>query len=372
MNDMNNTQVARLDVNSRSRTHLGRYERYIFRKRMILILATIITVMIALYSTGVGTLHITVDEVLRTILGNGTQQAETIIMGIRLPRITAGILVGGLLAASGAIMQCVLRNPLASASTLGVSQGAAFGAAVGILFFAGGTVNSPSAATAVVIENFYTVTFCAFIFGTLSTFVVLAISQFKKNIGPSGLVLAGTALSCMFSGGSTLLQYFADETKIGAIVFWTFGDLGSTSWTELLILFIIFILSMIFFLINRWNYNAMESGADTAKSLGVNTRAVMLISMLVCSLIASAAVAFGGIISFVGLIAPHIMRKFVGNDYRYLIPCSAVAGGLLLVLADTFARTIVSPVILPIGAITSFLGGPMFLFLLFKGGKLRG
>lgn len=372
MNDTSSAQVARLERNGRGNIQIGKYERYLFRKRLILILVTVITVFIALYSTGVGSLNITIDEVLRTILGNGTKQAETIIMGIRLPRITAGILVGGLLASSGAVMQCVLRNPLASASTLGVSQGAAFGAAIGILFFAGGTVNSPSAATAVVIENFYTVTFCAFVFGTLSTFVVLAISQFKKNIGPGGLILAGTALSCMFSGGSTLLQYFADETKIGAIVFWTFGDLGSTSWTELLVLLILFIGAMIFFLLNRWNYNAMESGVDTAKSLGVNTRAIMLISMLVCSMIASAAVAFVGIISFVGLIAPHIMRRFVGNDYRYLIPCSAVAGGLLLVLADTFARTVVSPVILPIGAITSFLGGPMFLFLLFKGGKLHG
>ena len=372
MGDMNSTQVGKLSINEVSNKQFDRYERYLLRKRFILILTIIITMLIALYATGVGTLNITIDEVIRTILGDGMQQSETIIMGIRLPRIISGILVGALLAASGAIMQCVLCNPLASASTLGVSQGAAFGAAIGILFFAGGKVNSPSATTAIVIENFYTVTFCAFLFGTLSTLVVIAISQFKKNIGPSGLVLAGTALSCMFSGGSTLLQYFADETKIGAIVFWTFGDLGGTSWREILVLFILFILSMLFFLMNGWNYNAMESGADTAKSLGVNTRAVMLISMLVCSLIASAAVAFVGIISFVGLIAPHIMRKFVGNDYRYLIPSSAVAGGLLLVLADTFARTIVAPVILPIGAITSFLGGPMFLFLLFKGGKLRG
>ena len=116
----------------------------------------------------------------------------------------------------------------------------------------------------------------------------------------------------------------------------------------------------------------MESGADTAKSLGVNTRAIMLISMMVCSLTAAVAVSFVGIISFVGLIAPHIMRRFVGNDYRYLIPCSAVTGALLLVLADTFGRVVVAPVILPIGAITSFLGAPMFLFLLFRGGKTNG
>ena len=129
---------------------------------------------------------------------------------------------------------------------------------------------------------------------------------------------------------------------------------------------------MLYFLFNRWNYNAMESGADTAKSLGVNTRAVMLVSMGICSLLAAVAVSFVGIISFVGLVAPHIMRKFVGNDYRYLIPGSAVVGALLLVLADLVSRTVMAPVILPIGALTSFLGAPMFLFLLFKGGKKNG
>jgi len=135
---------------------------------------------------------------------------------------------------------------------------------------------------------------------------------------------------------------------------------------------VVFCISMVYFLLNRWNYNAMESGADTAKSLGVNTRAVMLISMGISSLIAAVAVSFVGIISFVGLVAPHIMRRFVGNDYRYLIPCSAVAGALLLILADTFGRLIIAPVILPIGAITSFFGAPMFLYLLFRGLKTHG
>ena len=185
-------------------------------------------------------------------------------------------------------------------------------------------------------------------------------------------MLAGVALSSLFSGGSTLLQYFADDTKLGAIVFWTFGNLGSTNWRELLILGLVLAAALCYFLFNRWNYNAMESGADTAKSLGVNTRAVMLISMGICSLLSAVAVSFVGIISFVGLVAPHIMRRFVGNDYRYLVPSSAVAGALLLILADTFGRSIMAPVVLPIGALTSFLGAPMFLFLLFKGGRNNG
>ena len=348
------------------------YNQYLHRKRIALIVIIVVTVVAALYSIGVGSIQISMPDIFKVLAGGGEKMHRTAIMNIRLPRAVTAILVGAALAAAGAVMQCVLRNPLASASSLGVSQGAAFGAALGIVVFGGGVVNSANATTALTINNPYIVTLCAFVFGMVSTVVVVGISQFKKNIGPGGLILAGTALSSLFSGASTILQYFADDTKLGAIVFWTFGNLGSTSWRELLILFVVFLAAVIYFLFNRWNYNAMESGADTAKSLGVNTRSVMLISMGICSLLAAVAVSFVGIISFVGLVAPHIMRKFVGNDYRYLIPGSTIAGAGLLVLADLVSRTVMAPVILPIGALTSFLGAPMFLFLLFKGVKHGG
>lgn len=353
-------------------TQLNKYNAFVRRKKIVFLLSIVATIIVALFSISFGSLDIPLAEVLRTLFSEGEKQSEIAIMNIRLPRVTAAIVVGAALAASGAVMQCVLQNPLASASTLGVSQGAAFGAALGIIVFGGGVVNSDSAATAVSINNPYIVTLCAFVCGSLSTFVVIILSQLKKDLGPAGLILAGVALSSLFTGGSTLLQYFADDTKISAVVFWTFGNLGSAGWTELLIITVIFLISLVYFMLNRWNYNAMESGADTAKSLGVNTRAVMLVSMAIGSLAAAVAVSFVGIISFVGLVAPHIMRRFVGNDYRYLIPCSAVAGSLLLIVADTFARLIIAPVILPIGAITSFLGAPLFLYLLFRGFKNNG
>lgn len=336
---------------------------------MAMLLSVLLTIVMALYAVGVGSINIPFGEIILTLLGRGESLSQTAIISIRLPRVIAAILVGAALASAGAVMQCVLRNPLASASTLGVSQGAAFGAAMGIVVFGGGVVNSATATSAITINNPYIVTVCAFVCGSISSLVIILISQLKKNIGPGGLVLAGVALSSLFSGGSTLLQYFTDDTKLGAIVFWTFGNLGSASWRDLLILAIALIAALLYFMFNRWNYNAMESGADTAKSLGVNTRSVMLISMGICSVLSAVAVSFVGIISFVGLVAPHIMRRFVGNDYRFLVPGSAVAGALLLILADTFGRSIIAPVILPIGALTAFLGAPMFLFLLFKGVK---
>lgn len=348
-------------------TQLEAYATYVKRKQIVFVVALIATIAVALFAVSAGSMRIPLPEVIRTLLGKGDPQSHTIIWNIRLTRVTAAILVGGALSVSGAVMQCVLQNPLASASTLGVSQGAAFGAALGIIVFGGGVVQSDSAASAIAVSNPYIVTLCAFACGSLSTLVIILLAQFKRDLGPGGLILAGVALSSLFSGGTALLQYFADETKIATVVFWTFGNLGAAGWKVLSILALVFLIAVVYFMLNRWNYNAMESGADTAKSLGVNTRMVMLAGMGISTLTAAVAVSFVGIISFVGLVAPHIMRRFVGNDYRYLIPCSAVAGALLLILADTFGRLVIAPVILPIGAITSFLGAPMFLYLLFRG-----
>lgn len=347
---------------------LSVYDAQINKKRLTFIVVFFLILAVALYATASGSITLSISEIMRTIFGKGEAASNTVIFGIRLPRIVTAMLVGALLAVSGAVMQCVLHNSLASASTLGVSQGAAFGAAVGIIIFGGGVVNGGSANVAIEVNNPYIVTLSAFVFGSLSTTVILLLSSLKKNLGPGGLVLAGVALSSLFTGGSTLLQYFVDETKLTAVVFWTFGNLGGTGWTEISVLAVIFLASLIYFMLNRWNYNAMRCGADTAKSLGVNARAVMLVSMAVCSFTAAVAVSFVGIISFVGLVAPHMMRKFVGDDYRFLIPCSAVAGSLVLLAADTFGRLIISPVILPIGAITAFLGSPVFLALLLRGG----
>lgn len=347
--------------------NLSSYDSFIKRKRIILIGLIITTIIIALFAIASGSLFIPISEVVRTLFGGGEAQSQTVIFSIRLPRVIAALLVGATLGCAGAVMQNVLRNPLASASTLGVSQGAAFGASVGIIIFGGGTQIATATTNAININNPYIVTFCAFIGGSLSTIVILALSRFKREIGPGGMILAGVALSSLFSGGSTLIQYFADDVKIAAVVFWTFGDLGGANWGQLIILAVIFVASFAYYLFNQWNYNALEMGIDSAKSLGVNTNSLILISMVVSTIASATAVAFVGIISFVGLVAPHIIRRFIGNDYRYLIPCSAVTGGCLLLLADTFGRLIVAPIILPIGAITSFLGAPMFLYLLFKG-----
>jgi len=175
------------------------------------------------------------------------------------------------------------------------------------------------------------------------------------------------ALSSMFAGATTLMQYFAADVKVAAVVFWTFGDLGRTGWQEIMIMTAVVMVSFIYYAFNRWNFNALQGGEEAAKGLGVNVTGFRLVGMLVGSLTASTIVSFIGIVNFIGLIAPHLVRQVIGNDYRYLLPASALMGALLMVASDTAARLAVAPIILPIGAITSFLGAPLFLYLVFKG-----
>ena len=348
------------------------YRRYIRRKWLVLFVLAAILLACVVVSISVGSSGLTVSEIVTALLGNGTRQTNAIVWNIRMPRIMTGITVGAALALAGCVMQNVLRNPLASSSTLGVSQGASFGAAFAIVCLdAGAQVNaSTSAAAAVSITNPYMVTICAFIGGFLTTVVILGLSRIAK-VSPATMVLAGVALSSLFSGGTTIVQYFADDVKVASVVYWTFGDLGRANWREITLISGIFAVSILYFMGNRWNFNAMESGADTAKSLGVPVDRLTLISMTLCALMAAVSTAFVGCISFIGLISPHMVRRFVGNDYRFLIPASALMGAIVLVLSEVTSRVIVAPSILPIGALTSFLGAPVFLYMIFKrrGGK---
>lgn len=320
---------------------------------------------LTLFSLATGSSGMTLGQVVETLLGRGTVQSQAIVFRVRLPRVATAVAVGAALALSGCVMQNVLHNALASASTLGVSQGAAFGAGVAIIVLDAGVQNVANAGTAVTIRSPGTVTLCAFAGGLATTAVVLALSRLRGST-PATMVLAGVALSSMFTGATALLQYFADDVQVATVVYWTFGDLGRPGWREIGLMGSVTLGALVFFLWNRWNYNALESGDATARSLGVRVDALSYGSMAVCTLIAAMAVAFVGVISFVGLVAPHMVRRFTGNDHRFLIPASAMGGSILLLLGDYVSRSLLSPVVLPIGAITSFLGAPLFLYLLWK------
>jgi len=320
-----------------------------------------------LLSLSIGSARLPLAELFRVLTGGGADASRTILFHVRIPRILTAVSVGVALAMAGCVMQNVLRNPLASASTLGISQGASFGAALAIVYFETGL--SVVSSGAVMAANPYTVTLFAFLGGITTTIFILLLS-YRSGAVPSTMILAGVAIGAMFTGATALVQYFADDIRIGSIVYWTFGNLGRPGWQEIRILSLLNIAGFLYFMYNRWNYNAMESGTHTAKSLGVNVDLLTLISMVVCTLISATAIAFVGTISFIGLIAPHIVRKFIGNDYRFLIPCSALMGGTILLLADIASRMVRAPIVLPIGALTSFLGAPLFLYMILKKGTM--
>jgi len=346
-------------------TGSNEYNRYIGRKWFALFALITILLGVILTSLSVGSSGLPLSEIFRVLFTTGGEATSRIIIfNVRMPRIATGIVVGIALAMAGCIMQNVLRNPLASASTLGVAQGASFGAAIAIVYFQAGIQIGTAA-----VANPYMVTIFAFLGGIISTILILLLSRIG-GVTPSSMILAGVALSAMFTGGTTLVQYFADDVRIASIVYWTFGNLGRAGWNEISLIFILSAAAFLYFIANRWNYNAMESGTNTAKSLGVNVDALILISMAVATLISSVAIAFVGTINFIGLIAPHIVRKFVGNDYRFLIPCSALMGAVIMLAADIASRMIAAPAILPIGALTSFLGAPLFLYMIIKKGKI--
>ena len=350
----------------------GDYRQYIRRKWLVLAVMVVLTAAAALASLMAGSAGLTLREVVLGVLKLGSRQTNTIVWNVRMPRMAAALVVGVALAMCGCIMQNVLRNPLASASTLGVSQGASFGAAVSIIWLgAGSQLNTGSGgAAALTISNPVLVTLCAFLGGVATTLIILGLSR-ARGVTPSVMVLAGVAISSMFSGGTTLVQYFADDVMVATVVHWTFGNLGRAGWNEIALIGALSLAAFLFFYLHRWDYNAMESGPHTAKSLGVPVDFLIPASMIVCALISSVSVAFVGCINFIGLIAAHIMRRFVGNDFRFLIPCTALCGAVLLLASDICCRMLTPPAVLPIGALTSFLGAPLFLWLILRRGSVR-
>lgn len=343
-------------VKSRSESSLLRSEHLQKRRKSIVFLCILagLLVLSLLFSLRAGSYDTPIGELLKGIFGQSAEKKiNLVVQNHRLPRILTAMIVGAGLGLTGCVLQAILHNPLASASTLGVSQGATFGAAIAIIGF--GFTGTHA----------WAISLLSFLGSVSVAFVILGLSRFRK-VSPEGIVLAGVAISAMLTGASTLLQYFADEVALSSLVFWTFGDLGSTDWAALRNMALLLSGYVLYCHWNRWAYNALLSGEETAVSLGINVQSLTLWNLILSCLLCSVIVSNVGLIHFIGLLAPHIVRLVVGSNHVYLIPGSLLAGAVLLLLSDMFARLVMMPVILPIGALTSFLGGPMFLYLLFK------
>jgi iron complex transport system permease protein len=323
-------------------------------KNKIFLFLVIFLILIFFFCLSVGTGKVPLHEEIYTLLHpHHSSTYQIIIWKIRIPRILLGMIVGAGLAASGCVFQGLLRNPLADPYTLGVSGGAAFGVTLG-------TISGLSK-----FFGFYWIPICAFLGALLSIFLVYLVAS-KKYFSIPGLILGGVILGFLFSSLVLLIFAITETNKIHSIIRWLMGDLSSTE-IGLIKVIALFVFTGIFllFLFSR-HIDVLTLGDEKATYLGVEIKQTKKMLFVITSLITGACVAGGGIVGFVGLLIPHIMRQFTGPTHKFLIPASILSGAIFLVLADTLARTIIAPVELPVGVITGILGGSFLLVFLLK------
>ena len=338
------------------------------RKKNRTTIAVLITavVMLALVCLFVGSSHMTVTECFSALMKKGSAAQVRIIWNIRIPRVLAAIIAGAGLSVAGLVMQTDLNNPMASPSTLGVSNAAVFGANLSIIAFAGGFLSTGNNLSSYTVgANPYATSLMAFLFSTLSILLILGLCRLRA-FQPGVVVLAGIAIGSVWTAATTILQFYATDVGLSAAVIWTFGDLGRATYRTDLIMAVVVLSGIAFFALMSWKLNALLSGDAAAKSMGVNVDLLRFTTMLFASVITAICVSFLGIIGFVGIICPHVTKRILGQDHRVSIPASALTGSILLLAADTFSRSLGNGSALPVGAITSLLGAPFFLAIIFS------
>ncbi|HPS92074.1 MAG TPA: iron ABC transporter permease [Methanothrix sp.] len=336
---------------------LEQYRQAARRKMLFFLVLTMVIALLAGAAAILGEANLGISDVSCCILArffpghyHTTAFTDMIVWDLRLHRILMGIVAGAGLGVSGAVMQGILKNPLASPFTLGISSAASFGAALAIILGAG-----IAAGSWMVIGN-------AFAFALLSALAVYLLAKYK-GISSETMILAGIAIMYLFSAMTSFLQYAGHSDQVHEVVFWMMGSLGRSSWDRVAMLLAIFVICIPYLISKSWDLNSLAAGDETAQSLGVNVEKTRVIFMMLSSLITASIICFTGTIGFIDLVAPHIARMVIGGDHRFLLPGSALAGALLLLGADTLSRIILAPAILPVGIMTSFLGVPFFVYL---------
>lgn len=301
-----------------------------------------------LLALALGSVTIPLSDLWQVIQGDGSALHRTLLLDLRLPRALAAFATGGLLAIAGALMQVLLRNPLADPYILGISGGAAVGALLAMLAGMGTLLISGS----------------AFAGAMLATMLVFGLAHGTGSWTPSRLLLTGVVVASGWGAVITLMLAITPSYKLPGMLYWLMGDVSyaRTPWPALVLL----IVAMALIMPLARNLNVLARGPMQAAALGVSVRPLEWSIYLLASLLTATAVTTAGSIGFVGLIVPHMLRLVLGNDQRIILPASALAGGALLVLADTLARTVIAPEQLPVGVITALLGVPMFLYLLHR------
>jgi iron complex transport system permease protein len=325
------------------------------RRATVILAALLALVLGMLLDAATGPALLPLGAVARAVLGQPTDSAiQAIVWSIRLPVALTALAVGASLGLSGAIMQTILNNPLASSYTLGISAGAGFGAAIVIVLGASLPVPEP-----------YAIPINAVSFAGIACAGVYLIGG-ARGASAEALVLAGIALQFLFQALTSLLQMIASPESLQQVVFWLFGSLQKATWPKVFIILTVLALCVPFLVRDVWRLTALKLGDARAASLGVNVRALRIRSFVLISALTGVAVAFVGTIGFVGLVAPHVARMLVGEDQRAFLPASALMGAVLLSLASVVSKTLSPGAIFPIGIITSLIGVPFFVWLVLR------
>lgn len=296
---------------------------------------------------------------IHTSLASDDAVAESTLWVVRFPRIAMGLAVGAALAVAGAVMQAIFGNPLAEPGVVGVSSGGALGAAIAIVL---GVTALGSGTLAIF----------AFVGGLLATMLVYFVSRANGRTEVVTLLLTGIAVNAFSGAGLAFLLFVANSGSREQIVFWQLGSLNGSRWAEVAIVAVVAALGAAAAIVLGRRYDLLALGERNARHLGVNVEALRIGSIVLVALLTGVAVAFCGIIAFVGLVVPHVIRMVIGPAHRPLIVASAIGGGVLMVFADLVARSVVPGADLPIGLLTSLIGGPFFFFLLFRQRRRSG
>ena len=336
------------------------------RKRLFTLVLFAAVVMMGFVCLFVGSSHMSVSECLCALLKKSTAANNRIIWNIRMPRVLAALIAGAGLSVSGLIMQTNLNNSMASPSTLGVSNAAVFGANLSIIAFAGGFLDTGNNFRNIdAVANPFSTSLMAFVFAVISILLILGLCR-MRSFSPNIVVLAGIAIGSVWTAATTILQFYATDVGLSAAVIWNFGDLGRATYRTDLIMLVTVGVGLVTFLILSRRYDALLSGDAVAISVGINVSRLRFISMLLASMITAVCVSFLGVIGFVGIICPHVIKKILGQEHFWSISSSALAGSLLLLTADTLSRSMGNGSALPVGAITSMLGAPFFIAIIFR------
>lgn len=328
---------------------------------MVKVMALLLLLFAATVLAGlaIGPYPLSLSDIIASIFGEGTRQANA-ILGIRAPRVVLAVMAGSGLAVAGAALQALFRNPLADPGLTGITGGAAF-AAVAVIAFQDalfGQLPAPYAS--------FLLPLAAFGGGFVAVSVCYWAARTPDGVSMPVMLLSGIAIGTVAGAGLGVIIYLADDTQLRSISFWTLGSLGGAAWLPILISLPVVVSGSLYLLSNARELDALALGETEAFGMGVDTRALKGRIILIAALVTGAVICLAGMIGFIGLVAPHIARLFVGASNRLVLPASILFGASLLVGADTAARTIASPAEIPVGILTSIVGGPLFLWLVVR------